>query len=360
MDTVVVSGGRAYEISYERNCVATVFVAGAVLDDAGNVSVLAPYRVTVDEPLLTASDHDIGYALAGDPDVALTDPTVPHVLNLTIEAEGFHRRDLVVTVPASPVFPMVGPTAFLRRRSVALRGRILALQTGNPIPGAVLSLTGPPLPAPQRAVLLSSPLTQSLSAAAVIRGRNLVSVASPVPDKTATVAAVAGVTEIVLDDRQGLAAGQVLRLGPPERAHFASIAAVPPTPPNLTLPGPVTLTAPLARSVRFNDPATPFTLGANAGPLCHPIGETYVGESIVILDAQPAGDVLRIVDPPNPVVYHAQGVTAGPDGAYGIAGVARLQSPVLRAAAPGFTPQTRTWPVRWDVPTSTLDWRLAP
>ena len=360
MDAIVISGGRTYEITYDRNCVTTVFVAGSVLDDAGNVPVPAPYRVAVDEPLLTASDHDAGYALAGDPDVALIDHTIPHVLNLTIEADGFHRRDLVVTVPPSPTLPMAGPTAFLRRRSVALRGRVLALQTGNPIPGAALSLAGPPLPAPQRAVLLSSPLALPLSAAATIRGRILVPVGSPVPDKTAVAAAVAGATEFVVDDRQGLATGQLLRLGSPERAHFAEIAAVPPTPPNLALPGPIALTAPLARSVKLNDSATPFTLGANAGPLCHPVGETFAGEAIIVLDAQPAGDVLRIVDPSNPAVYHAQGVTAGSDGSYAIAGIARLQNPVFRVAAAGFTPQTRTWPVRWGAPTSILDWRLAP
>jgi hypothetical protein len=360
MDAIVISGGRTYEITYDRNCITTVFVAGPVLDDAGGAPVLAPYRVTVDEPLLIARDHDIGYALVGDPDIALTDHTIPHVLNLTIEAEGFHPRELVVTVPANPVFPMAGPTASLRRRSVALRGRVLALQTGNPIPGATVGVIGPALPAPQRAALLSSPLTRPFSAAATIRGRHLVPVASPVPHKTATTAVAAGATEIIVDDRQGLGSGQVFRIGPLERAHFVEIAAVPPTPPNMALPGPVRLTAPLARSVRLNDIASPFTLGGNVGPVCHPVGETFAGESIVILDAQPAGDVLRIVDPPHPAAFHATGVTAGPDGAYAITGLARLQSPVLRAAAAGFTAQTRTWPVRWDEPASILDWRLAP
>lgn len=360
MDAIVTSGGHTYEITYDRACITTVFIHGPVLDDAGSVPVTAPFRVTADEPLLTASDHDAGYALAGDPDVALADHTIPHVLNLTIEADGFHRRDLVVTVPANPVFPMAGPSALLRRRAVTLRGRVLALQTGNPIPGAAVTLIGPPLPAPQQAVLLTSPLARPLSAAATLQGRNLVPVVSPVPDKTAGSEAVAGATEIVLDDRQGLAAGQLLRLGPPERVHFAEIAAVPPTPPNPAAPGPVVLTAPLARSVRRNDIATPFTLGANVGPLCHPVGETLAGEGVILLDAQPAGDVLRIVDPPNPVAYHATGATAGPDGSYVIAGIARLPAPVFRAAAAGFTSQTRIWPVRWDAPTSILDWRLAP
>jgi hypothetical protein len=360
MDAIVVTGGLTYQVTYDRDCVVTVVVTGAVLDDAGNVPVPARYRVTVDEPLLTASDHDAGYALAGDLSVALTDRTVPHVLNLTIDADGFRHRDLTVTVPAGPVFPVSGPAALLRRDPVALRGRVLALQTGNPIPGATVTLTGPALPAPQRAVLLTSPLARPLSAATTIRGRSLTPVASLVPIKTAAADAVAGATGILLDDRQGLGAGQLLRLGPPERAHFAEILAVSPTPPNLTLAGLVTLTAPLARTVRLGDNAAPLTVGANVGPTCHLVGEAYAGEGIVILDAQPAGDVVRIADPPNPVAYHAQGVTAGPDGGYVIAGVARLQNPILRAAAAGFTAQNRTWPVRWSEPTTILDWRLAP
>lgn len=360
MDAIVATGGRTYEITYDRNGVTTVFVRGAVVDDAGGVPVPPPYRVTLDEPLLTASGHESGYALAGDPDVALSDHTVPHALNLTIAAEGFRRRDLVVTVPPSPVFPMTGPTVPLRRFPVALRGRVLALQTGNPIPAAIVSLVGPPLPAPQRPVLLTSPLARSLSAAAALRGHSLTPVVSPVPDKTAAADAIAGATEILLDDRQNLAAGQLLRLGPPERAHFAEIFSVAPTPPNPALPGLVTLTAPLARSVRRNDRATPFNIGANVGPTCHPVGEAFAGEAIVVLDAQPGGDVVRIVDPPNPVADHALGITAGSDGAYVIAGIARLQSPVLRAEAAGFTAQTRTWPIRWSEPTTILDWRLAP
>ena len=360
MDAVVVTAGNTYEVTYDRNCVTTVFVTAPVVDDAGNVPVPVPFAVTANEPLLVASDHEFGYALAGDPDVALADHSVAHDLEVSITAGGFRRRDLVLTVPANPQFPVAGPTALLRRYPVALRGRVFALQTGNPIGGATIELVGPALPVPQQAVLLASPLANALSPAATIQGRALVPVGSPVPIKTARAAAVPGDTFVMLDDRQGLATGQILRFGPVERAHFAEIALVPPTPPNLTLPGPVQLTAPLARSVRLSDAVTPFALGGNVGPTCNLVGETFAGEGIIIVDAQPQGGILRLFDPPNPPAYHAQGAVTGADGTYFIAGIVRFQRPVFRAAAAGFTAQTRTLPIQWTQPTSNLEWRLTP
>jgi hypothetical protein len=355
MDAVVTTAGRRYEIAFDRTARTLVFVMGAVTDDADGRIVAPPYRVVVDEPLLHASDHDAGYALAGDADAVLTDATVTHPLTVAIACDGYRPAVLNLVVPVNPVFPIRAPAA-LRRTPLRLTGQVTALATGAPVAGALLSITGPALPAPRRAMLLAQPLAADLTPAARFQGHAVVAVGSPVPIKTATVLAQAGSAEIDVDDRQGLAAGQLVRLGPPEATHWAEVATTPANP----APGTVRLTAPLARSLRQGDPVAPFTLGLAVGPLCAPVGAAFAGEAVVILDDLPAGDVVAITDAPAVTRYAAPGITSGPLGDYAIDGLARLASPVLTVAAGGFATQNRPFPLPRSRDTATFDWRLTP
>lgn len=362
MDAQVLSNGHVYDVIRERSAVWQVMVHGAVIDDCADepLPVAAPFVVTVNEPLLRASSNVGRFALAGDPDVALVDHAIPYALDVGITSVDFHDLDVTVNVPASPVFPVEMTDTALRRLPVALSGRVIELATGNPVSGARIELAGPTLANPQRSILLSSPLARSLGAAASIRGRTVSPLVSAVPIKAAKEETPAGSVEILLDDRQDLAANQLLRFGPEHRAHFAQIQSVSPSPANLALPGTVTLTAPLARGVRMDDPAAPFTLGAPAGVNATPVGQAYAGEAVLVLDALPTGDVLAITDAAEPPAFHGQGVVCDPIGRYLIQGISRLRRPVLRASAAGFSALTRTVPMRWSEPLSTLDWRMAP
>jgi hypothetical protein len=362
MDAQVLSNGHVYDVMRERSAIWQVMVYGAVIDDCADepLPVAAPFAVSVNEPLLRASGHMGRFALAGDPDVALCDHTVPHSLDVGITSSGFHDLDLTVNVPASPVFPVEMIDTAMRRLPVALSGRVIELATGNPVSGARIDLVGPTLANPQRAILLSSPLAWSVSSAASVRGRSLSPVASAVPVKAVKQEAPAGAAEILLDNRQDLVANQLLRFGPEHRSHFAQILSVSSSPANLSLPGMVTLTAALARGARMNDPAVPFTLGAPAGANASPVGQAYAGEAVLVLDALPVGDVLAITDPPHPPAFHGQGAVSDANGRYLIQGLCRLRRPVLRTSAAGFGALTRTVPMRWSEPLSTLDWRMAP
>lgn len=359
MDAVVTAASHRYEVAYDRTARTLVFVMGAVGDDSDGAGVSPPYQVMVDEPLLRASDHDFGYALAGDVDVALRDPTVPHSLTISVTADGYRPSVTNLVVPVNPVFPIQAPIA-LRRRPLRLTGRVTVLATGAPVSGARLSINGPALPAPRRAVLLANPLTADLTPAATLQGRGVTAVGSPVPIKTATVAAQAGSNEIGIDDRQNLATGQLLRFGPPEAPHWAEIAVVSPTPANPALPGTVRLTAPLAKSLRIDDAVAPFTLGGAVGPLCAPIDPAFAGEAVIILGDLPMGDVVAIADAGAATRYVSLGVSSGPLGDYAIDGVARLASPVLNVAAGGFATQNRAIPLAHARDSASLDWRLTP
>ncbi len=362
MDAQVLSNGHVYDVINERSTIWQLMVFGGVIDDCADepLPVAAPFRVTVNEPLLRASSHVGHFALAGDPDVALSDHTIPYTLDVGIVSSGFHDLDLTVNVPVSPVFPVEMIDTALRRLPVGLSGRVIELATGIPVSGTRIELVGPTLTNPQTAILLSSPLARSLGATASVRGRSLTPVASAAPIKAVKQETPVGANEMLLDNREDLAANQLLRFGPEHRAHFAQIQSVSPSPANLSLPGMVTLTAPLARGVRVDDPAAPFTLGAPAGVSASPVGQAYAGEAVLVLDALPVGDVLDITDAAQPPAFHGRGVVSDASGRYLIQGLSRLRRPVLRATAAGFNALTRTVPIRWSEPLSTLDWRMAP
>jgi hypothetical protein len=359
MDAIVAFAGRRYEVAFDRTIRSLAFVTGIVTDDATGQPVSPPFSVLVDEPLLRPLAKDAGYVLSGDIDVALTDATVAHPLSLSLRCAGYRHAFRTVVVPINPVFPMRVPIA-LRRLPVRLVGRVTELATGAAIGGARISLTGPALPPPQRAVLLTQPLAVGLSPAATLQGRAISPVASPVPIKSAEAAAPSGSVEFVVNDRQGLLAGQLMRLGAANSQHWAEIGLVSALPANPALPGTIRLTAPLARSLARGDQIAPFNLGATVGPTCGLMGDAFAGESVILLDDLPAGDVVEINDPPAPTRHVAQGVTASPAGDYAIDGLARVANPVLTASAPGFVAQNRSFPLPRLRDGATLDWRLAP
>jgi hypothetical protein len=359
MDAVVTAAGRRYEVAYDSTARTRVFVMGAVTYDADGRGIAPPYQVIVDEPLLRAGDHDAGFALAGDAEAVLIDTTLVHPLAIGISCDGYRPQVLNIVVPVNPAFPIVAPVA-CRRTPARLSGRITVLATGAPVAGARLSITGPALPAPRRAVLLAHPLSADLTPAATLQGHAVSPVGSPVPIKTTTLPAPAGAEEIAVDDRQGLAAGQLVRLGSDEAPHWAEIASVSATPANPALPGTLRLTAPLARSLDSGEAAAPFTLGAAAGPACAPVGAAFAGEAVVILNAAPAGDVVVISDPPAATRYAALGVVSDPLGDYAIDGLVRLAQPELTLVATGLAPQIRPVPRPRSRRAMTFDWRLTP
>lgn len=359
MDAVVTTAGHRYEIVFDRTARTLVFVMGAVTDDSDASTVTPPYRVTTDEPLLRASGHDTGYALIGDAEVVLTDAAIPHPLSITILRDGYRPASLNLVVPVNPIFPIQAPIA-LRRTPLRLTGRVTALATGAPVAGAQLSITGPTLLPPQRAVLLGQPLAADLTLAATVQGHAIGPAGAPVPIKTTTRLAPAGAIEIEIDDRQGLAVGQLVRFGTAEAPHWAEIAMVGSAPADPTQPGTIGLTVPLTRSLRPGDAVTPFTLGAAAGPLCAPIGAAFAREALLILDAVPAGDVVAITDPPAATRYAALGAASTPLGDYAIDGLARLARPVLTVTAAGFTTQNRPFPLPRSQNAAIFDWRLTP
>jgi hypothetical protein len=351
----VTAGARAYEIIDDRIDVFQALIIGSVIDEATGTAPQS-FTVRADDPSLLPSAHLGGaFCLAGDPDVALADHSVPHPVTITIDAEGFREQVLSVTVPINPGFPMTVPTVALRRNPNRIQGRTVALDTGNLIAGAaIVMLDTTPLPPPRHAVLFDTPLWRDHAAAISAQGQALMPVASPVPIKTVIADADAGASTLIFDDRQGLGPGQVLRIGAAGAYGFAEIATL------AAQPGGVTLASPLVRSARSNDAAAPFALGALMGPAAKFVDTGFAGEGIVMLDAVPAGDVIVITDPAGVREYHNLGAISNAAGYYALDGITRLATLPLQASAAAFITAKTNWSVDWSRTPNLLDWRLHP
>ena len=358
MDAIVSAGGHAYAVRYDRIPKRRSVVTGTLTDDADGRSLAREAQIIVDEPLLRVEYSDEGYALAGDPDVALADTGIPHPLVLLVTAPGYRDGLFNVTVPALPTGPVIRNLA-LRRLPAQARGQVFGLAPGPayaPIAGARIDLAGPVGPGGELPLLLAQPLRRNPGPAADLRMRSL----AAQPLRVAAIPAVAGDPQFILADGGGVAGGQLLRFGPPERRHWAVVGDVLPDPDRPAPAALVRLVEPLAGSVAAGEAVAPFAPGAFTGPTATPAGLAYSGEGVLWVDVVPAGgDVLALREAGFPNQYYDIGVTSGPDGDYLLQGLARLGSCDLTAAAPTFTSQMRTVPAA-RLAAASLDWRLAP
>lgn len=360
MDAIVSVGARDYAVYFDRVPTRRCVVTGRLTDDSDGRPIAREARIVVDEPLLSAEFSDESYGLAGDPDVALADTSIPHNVTFIVSAPGCREALASVTVPASPTGPVVRDIA-LRRLPASVSGQVLGLTAGPnpthvPVAGAVIDITGPTGPGGEKPLLIAQPLRRDPGPAATLRGRGL----TAQPPRIAAANARSGQKQLVLADGGTVVAGQLLRFGPPERRHWAQVADLIPDPDRPAPAALVTLVEPLAGSVGAGDVVEPFATGAFSGSVATPQGPAFAGEAVLLVDAIPAGgDVLALREAGFPHQYYDRKVTSGPGGDYVIAGFGRLGSCEMTVAAAGFTTQVRVFPAA-RLPARPLDWRLAP
>jgi hypothetical protein len=333
-----------------------------VVDLIGRIVVLAVLRVvdedgstiglsaepTLSEPRVLVLVKDGGLlVLMADPTAA---PPLPASFALTLAEPGFRPATVAVALPANAVFPLHLPDLMLRRVPVSLGGRVVAAATGTPVAGAAITLAPLAAVGGQTLIALGQALGGDVAPGTPVAAFALNPVGGPVPIKTVQATALDGETALLLDDRHTLAAGQLLRIGPPPRRSLARISFVDPTPP-LTAPGLVLLSPPLVATARQGDPAEPCTLGA-AGPAGNTIGEAFAGEALVLADAAVIGDALLVGGAP-----YTAARTTDADGYYQRIGIARFRRLTVSIAAAGFANQSRAWSPG-GIPR--LDFRLVP
>jgi hypothetical protein len=244
----------------------------------------------------------------------------------------------------------------LRRRPIRLQGRVSQNTIAHPpIAGAriMTDAAGP------QVILFRAPVRSDYPIGATVRARTLDPVALAAPARTLAAPSSSGQSTLVVNSRQGLVSGQVIRLGPPQFGQFSRVQSVSPTPANMALPGEITVEVAPNRSFGTDTPIEVFTPGAS-GTTRYLTRAADTGDGVLQLDGPLAIETVEIEDAPQPLEYQALGALTDADGYYssdGIVGVAALD---LKASATGFvTPATAVSHVLdYNQTTNVVDFRL--
>ncbi len=353
-------GNRRYVIVPDVRGRDRVFIRGTVTDDADGRAMAREVTAVGTEPLVFSARSASEIALAGNPNLAFTDPSSPTQVDVRLSADGYRETVQTVTIPAFPILPHETEFA-LRRLPVAILGRVFGRTPGpnptfDPVPGALVTITPTPAPTGERPLLLRQPLRQSPGAGATLRARMLAP-ATPLD----TIAATAqGIAFVPVDDGTGVVAGQVVRFGPAHRRTYAEIRQVIPHPDRPAPASLIELTEPFAGPIPSGAELERFTPGGFTGGAASPVGPAFAGESVIWLDVLPAvGDVIVVQEAGQPNRYHDVDALTGPAGDYLIDGLARHGAPEFAVSAAGFTTSTASYAVA-RLGASPLDWYLVP
>src|SRR5207249_1873186 len=230
---------------------------------------------------------------------------------------------------ANPVFPVTIAAIALRRLPVRLQGRINQ-NTGAhpPIPNARILTAAPG----DQTLLLRAPVRSDHAVGTNVQARMLTPVFPPGPAKQLTGPLAAGQRTLLINDRQGLAAGQIIRIGPEQFGQFSRVQSVSSTPANLALPGEIIVDVAPNRSFASDTPIEAFSSGA-AGVARQLVRSADAGDGALLLNGPLAATTIEIVDPPHPTEYHALGALTDADGYYSCDGIASVAALDLKASA---------------------------
>lgn len=335
-------------------------ITGSVLDA---VTGLAPasFAVRVDgRPDIYVKVVEGGlFCLAGDPVIALGDPAVQHSFVLHVTASGYREVTTTAVIPANAVLPIVVPV-HLVPHPVRVQGRVVAGASGAPMAGAaVMSVdepnpTTPPL---DHIVALRTWLRSAYPAGAIVNEEQL-----PVGGavKHLTAGAPAGARSARLEDRIGLAVGDLLRFGVATDYEYAAVSG----PAIMTTPadaGDVELAEPLDRSFGVGDEVRKVTI-AGAG-VRHLQRDAAAGDAVVFLDGASVAEALEFVHPiTGAKEHHALGALTDADGYYRIDAVGGVATLFLdaRVAGPPARAALREWRLNYADAVNVVDFRLTP
>lgn len=285
--------------------------------------------------------------------------------DLTVSAPGFLPLAMVASMgaqaadyPASFSAPDLGDMSF-RRHPTRFAGRV-ASRSAGPLSAASVTITGvwPRLdgiaaaPAAANAMPLLSGAYRDRGAGASLQRRNFTLAAQV---KTLARPALAGEDSVVLSDRQGIAAAQVLAIEPgdPERVEFVGVTAID-TGSSPDQPARFTLDHPLRRDHNDGVACVRAVPGAGGGAnaMIRPIraGDVTAWSSgLAGIGAGTTG--VELSGGGAPPEYHASqtyAATTGPQGDYRLPPIHRIAHVRLRATH-GSQPQP-------SVAVVTLEW----
>jgi hypothetical protein len=348
---------RVYATVDDLTLFYRALIVGRVRDELTGSPLQTPFAVTADRPDMQARPADGGlYCFAGRPEVLFPQlNTTAYTVNLVLSADGFRDAPLAVTIPVNAVFPVLAPDAALRRLPVRVQGRVVENATGRaPIPGAKITLVddpSPPSPLTAHPIALRTPLRFAHAGGVTVNRRALTASATA---RHLTADAPAGSRTLVLDNRTGLGANKVLRLGPANLHEYAVIESLPPEPGTVRLHGPLIRSFPKDAEVRDVTPGPVLSSRALAQ-------DADAGDGLLLLNGILSADTIEIAEPaPAQKEYHALGALSDAEGFYRLDGMGRAVTLFFDAGASGFPPLPAPVPLTLDFgqPVNVLNFRL--
>jgi hypothetical protein len=352
---------RRYVVTTDLHLRYFVLAWGRVTDSITGKTPVVRVSAATTLPHSTAAVFDHGFwCVAGEPERCFEDLTVVNTFTVDLSIAGYTGATVTVAVPANAVWPVDTGTVAVSPFPVRVQGRVLAKLTGLPVAsGRVIAVdpTGPP-PSP-KPFLLRSPLKQNHKATATIQGVSLTPVALA-PSRNLDQDSQFGSNVIVVNDRTGFAANQIVLFRDEASGEYGRIASVSPTPANPALPGEVFLETPVRKSFPRTTSISVFTAGAPVGPVRNVQAAAQVGDGVLKINNYPSGAVLQLSEGGLFPEFHAPGGLTDADGYYAIDGVANVERAFMGVEATGFPspPEAKTFVVNYAQAVNWMDFRL--
>lgn len=357
MVTTLSAGALRYTVATDFTSVLRVLLTSRVLNEFTGRGV--DFELQTDPAsLFVRLVPDGGFAIAGYPELDFPPTPDPSILvQLDFQAAGYRPTRQIVPLPSAGPWPLAWPPVLLRPLPGVLQGRVTQDVTPSvPIAGARVFAQDPA----QAAVLLRTPLLADASAGTPVHEIQLNPVPLVGPAKHLAAPAAPGDTRVMLNDRQGVLAGHLLRLGDARLGQLAQVGAVSPVPADLSLPGDVTLTLPLQASLPADTPCVQFAAAVVNPPDKHLTHTVAAGEAFLRLDAPVTAPALEVTHGTDPSEYHDLGALTDAGGYYAVSGFGGLATVQLNVSASGFPTPTNPRPFRLDYQRHihVADWRL--
>jgi len=353
--------GRTYTVTNDPTAIYRVLIVGSVKDEISSRPLDQGVRVEASRPDLQVKMSDCGsFVVSGYPEWSFPElATTGYSVTLTIFAGGYRPQSLTIDIPAQSTFPITASAVELRRLPVRIQGRVVKVTTDHaPVPGAGIVAVDEPGSSPAvHTCALRSPLYFDHASGLTVRGMPLTAAG---PAMQLAVDAPAGTITLHLNQRTGLAPGEIVACGLDREREYAVIDSMDPEPSDLAQPGGITLRNGLNHSLAAGTSVQRVSAGAVA--TSRTLAEdANAGDGILLLDGLLNVDTVEIADPAvAKVEYHAVGALSDPDGFYRLDGAGRVTTLFLNASAAPLHDLTMGWTIDYGNPVNVLDFSLSP
>lgn len=350
-------GSLLYTVVDDCTTTYWAIMTGAVTDEIVGDLYAPGFTVDPGRPDLQTKTTVNGlYALTGRPEISFPKlSTMLYPMTLTFHAPGFRDLKVSTSIPMKATFPVLGPSAQLRRLPVRVQGRVVNDLTRAPFPGAlVLSVDDPTTPPTVHTTAIRTPLyfdhAPGISAQEVT--------ITPTTAATLQVDSAANSNVITLSTRAGLGSGSIIRLfnAPKTIIEYGVVDHLGPGAPGA---GDVFLRNTLNRSYPQGLPTTvQFVNAAAIGGTAALATDANRGDGVLLANLLLNGATLVVDSGALTEEYHEVGAIADADGYYALDGIGRFRELFLHSAQ-GLLKKTEGWFIEYGHPTNVVDLRLS-